>query len=763
MKAITHRDQIHGDVRYDPLAVALLNTEALQRLGRIYQLGYAHLVYRGGTHTRLSHVMGAFHVAGQLVDLLRQNYLEAKHLPPGAVPCAEFLPQGRVEVHEDIRWDVLRHLVRWAGLLHDVAHIPLGHTLEDEFDGIYIRHDDFGSPRIPHLWHETSPGTDSEIRQVFRRDELLPDSFRSLDVDGERAWQAAMLICLHREGSKGGTTLTFRETLEGQDESKVPFIRILKSALDRTQGTIFFPYMADIVGNTICADYLDYLRRDPSNVGLDVLRDDRVASRFVIGKDGKGSLRMALTLVDRRGKPRLDTCTGVVELVRQRYRFAEIIYYHKTKVAASAMLAKVFALVGKPNEVGPSCLRVDIDEVQDLARSVVSDGRQCVANMRQKYFPSVLLDPEIGDETLLLWMQDRAWRILEEASLSKDIAGASCCLRGLSLLQALVRRNLYKVSLTIGWKTYAELSPGSTEVPEIEGRIQATLQMLRNNEPKRSELESRMAAAAGWPDDSLLLYVPPRKSQAKGIETGALDKGDVVTLGMHSAVKAEVSRLNERYKELWRMILLVHPKYQGEVIGLSNAVDVLVTCIWPSIDKHAMTKAIRDAAWFHYVTEKRRPAAVMYKRLVQPREPEWACFEEAGYDTTDGTVSTDEHAERAVLLSRLTSQSESLRLLKERFGIPGSLSERISELRGHPVEGPEAVDADRARLAAIETIAKELLPQPVKTDREKPQLPRMDQILRLFRMHAGRPKQQDIADFRLVSCPSNSFTKSFEF
>src|SRR6266851_4886091 len=109
MKAITHRDQVHGDVRFDSVAVALLNAPALRRLGRIYQLGYAHLVYRGGTHTRLSHVMGASHVAGQLVDLLRQNYLEAD-LPLGAVELDEFLPRGNGEGSRDDRWDVLRHL-----------------------------------------------------------------------------------------------------------------------------------------------------------------------------------------------------------------------------------------------------------------------------------------------------------------------------------------------------------------------------------------------------------------------------------------------------------------------------------------------------------------------------------------------------------------------------------------------------------------------------------------------------------------------------
>jgi len=241
---MTHRDQIHGDVRFDPLAVALLNTEALQRLGRVYQLGYAHLIYRGGTHTRLSHVMGAMHVAGRLVDLLRENYIETTELPDGAIGPDDFLPSGTGKGIPDIRWDVLRHLVRWAALLHDVGHVPLGHTLEDEFDGIYTKHDHFASPRVPYLWHEVSPGLDSEIRQVFRtRNDLLPSSFRGLGIDGEQAWQAVMLICLHKEEVKDGGRTSFRDLLDADDESKVPFIRILRAAMKNTEGKVFFPYI----------------------------------------------------------------------------------------------------------------------------------------------------------------------------------------------------------------------------------------------------------------------------------------------------------------------------------------------------------------------------------------------------------------------------------------------------------------------------------------------------------------------------------------
>jgi HD superfamily phosphohydrolase len=714
---MTHRDQIHGDVRFDPLAVALLNTEALQRLGRVYQLGYAHLIYRGGTHTRLSHVMGAMHVAGRLVDLLRENYVETTDLPRGAIKPDEFLPTGTSKGTADVRWDALRHLVRWAALLHDVGHVPLGHTLEDEFDGIYVKHDHFSSPRIPYLWYELSPGLDSEIRQVFRtRDDLLPSSFRVLGLDGEQAWQAVMLICLHKEDVKDGRRTSFRDLLDAEDETSIPFVRILKAAMKNTERKAFFPYMADIVGNTICADYLDYLRRDPINVGLDVLRDDRVASRFFVGQDVNGLPRMALSLVDKHGKPRLDTCTGVVELVRQRYRFAEIIYYHKTKVAASVMLAKVFILIGKPEEVGPASTLIEIDHVTNLAHDVLSNGPAHVEILRKQCYPAALLSPDIGDETLLLWLQDRGWDAVEEARQGKDLQKVARCLRGLSLLQALVRRSLYKVCLTIDRKIYEEIDPGTKVDTEVERRIHETLQSLRKEDTTRTDLETKMAAAAGWPEDSLLLYVPPRKSQAKGIETGALDRGEVVTLGNHPAVSKEVSSLGEAYKSLWRIILLVHPKYSSDAIGMSRAVDALVKGLWPLIDVSTASQALGEAAWFSYIPEKQRAAATMYRDLVASDIPDWTCFQRASRDTTDGTVSSEEHALRAVLLSKVASAGGSAYTVKHGFGNPNSLLGRVGELEAQlSIEGREGIsDPRERRLAAIERIAAELLQGPQK-------------------------------------------------
>jgi HD superfamily phosphohydrolase len=191
-----HRDEIHGDVTYDPLSVALLDTPSLQRLGRIYQLGYAHLVYRGATHTRLSHVMGAAHVATRFADSLRSNYdsLVPDNLPQGVVAPEEFLPAAGKDLTD--RWEILRYLVRWAALLHDVGHVPLGHTLEDEFDKIYEKHDSFASPRIPYLWHQSRPGQFSDIHNVLTNKGLYPRALS--DIDTTSVLNTVMLIVLHR-------------------------------------------------------------------------------------------------------------------------------------------------------------------------------------------------------------------------------------------------------------------------------------------------------------------------------------------------------------------------------------------------------------------------------------------------------------------------------------------------------------------------------------------------------------------------------------
>lgn len=713
-KVSRYRDEIHGDVILDPVAVSLINTAPLQRLGRIYQLGYTHLVYRGATHTRLSHVIGAYHMAGRFLDCLRDNYrLMADLLPPGAARPEHFLPKGpstEKAPSEESRWLVLRYLVQWAALLHDIGHIPLGHTLEDEFEGIYVSHDNFRSPRLPALWAAYG-GQSSELSLVFSNAEragIFPPEFSSVGIDASIAYAIVMCICLYKEkrepGAHADRYKSFEALLDealaatGDDTltaEQRQFVLHIQQTLQKVRSA-FFPYMVDIVANTICADYMDYVRRDTANAGLDRQTDDRILSQFLIGEyrasEATQQYRMALLLSDSRGKPRLDACTGVVDLVRRRFRLAEIIYYHKTKVSASAMLAKAMNLIGEPPEVpveAASVLRL-ADTQETVAR--IRSGTLTIQDLRKRQAATALLSPEIGDESLLLWLQDRAWSSAESLGVptsAEASAELEALLRGIGLLQLLVRRELYKVCAQINAEAVACITgisgvDGEGNPEQIKSKIRQVMRLReRTTAPheSRAAIERAVAEAASWPLDSLLIYVPPRKSQAKGIETRALSAGgSVVTLGEHPAVSVEVRTLNEHYERLWRVILLVHPDYQNDDLGLSRAVDTFLKAVW-KVDLASCESHVKSIARFNYIPEPQRDGAELFRELCDVERPQWAIYLAApGTVRKETTPSSREQAYRAFILSLNADAGGAADRLRKRYPEPGTIEQQVARV-----------------------------------------------------------------------------------
>ena len=127
----TLRDPLWNNIRVDGPYLALLDTPAFQRLRYVRQLGLAHFVYPGATHSRFEHALGAYHLAQQTARVL----LEA-----GAASAL------RAEEPS---------IVVAAALLHDIGHYPFSHALEE-----------LG---VPH--HETVAGpllTEGEISTILR-------------------------------------------------------------------------------------------------------------------------------------------------------------------------------------------------------------------------------------------------------------------------------------------------------------------------------------------------------------------------------------------------------------------------------------------------------------------------------------------------------------------------------------------------------------------------------------------------------------------
>lgn len=121
-KLLTVRDPVWGNIPLEREAAALIDTSSFQRLRRVKQLGFAHLVYPGAVHSRFMHALGVYHLTRRALGAL------ARH---GALETLSEDESARVP------------LVALAALLHDVGHYAFSHAMEEvEPDSIPGHHEE---------------------------------------------------------------------------------------------------------------------------------------------------------------------------------------------------------------------------------------------------------------------------------------------------------------------------------------------------------------------------------------------------------------------------------------------------------------------------------------------------------------------------------------------------------------------------------------------------------------------------------------------
>jgi HD superfamily phosphohydrolase len=115
------RDPVHDFVVVSGDERRVVDSRPVQRLREIHQLAMSYLVYPGATHRRFEHSLGVMELAGQVFDAL----MDRRHLTDAV---REALPG----LDEQQKVDYYRQVVRLAGLLHDVGHLPFSHAAEEE-------------------------------------------------------------------------------------------------------------------------------------------------------------------------------------------------------------------------------------------------------------------------------------------------------------------------------------------------------------------------------------------------------------------------------------------------------------------------------------------------------------------------------------------------------------------------------------------------------------------------------------------------------
>ena len=442
-----------GEVELLGLEVGVVDTPEFQRLAGLRQLGTSNFVFRSAVHSRFEHSLGTLAMAEHLLD--------AAHVD--------------LEDLEEADRRTARQLARLGALLHDLPHLPFGHTLEDEF-GLLPRHD-----KDPERWQRL-------LGEGVLHDRLMEglgaDLFGELD-------------------------------------------RVLQAKSEREIAALRFPFIADIVGNTVCADLLDYIVRDLQACGMPVALGQRFLSYFVITRQRVGgpvdidSRRMALRL-EKRGMPRPDVESEVVKLLTYRYELAERVYFHHAKNAASVMIGRAVQELGL---VGDPAAPPDPD-TRALPLLFLNDGTA----LSDDLLLHCLANPEVAVAVGLQVTGDHERRA-RAAALGSD----------------LLNRRLYKLAY-LG--VHDDLHHRIGDIVAGYGKPAG-----------RAELEDRLAAELGLPTGDVLAHIPPQRMMVKAAEVRVeRSDGTVTTMeGWDRSHSNRVDSLNDAHKRLWRVMVFVKP------------------------------------------------------------------------------------------------------------------------------------------------------------------------------------------------------------
>jgi hypothetical protein len=124
-------DPVYGFITIDhPLIFRVIAHPWYQRLRRIQQMAFAHLVYPGAVHNRLHHSLGAYHLMGNALTELKSKGIEI-------TPEEELGAKIAILLH-DIGHGPYSHALEQTlitGVHHEVMSLHIMYALNEEFNG----------------------------------------------------------------------------------------------------------------------------------------------------------------------------------------------------------------------------------------------------------------------------------------------------------------------------------------------------------------------------------------------------------------------------------------------------------------------------------------------------------------------------------------------------------------------------------------------------------------------------------------------------
>jgi HD superfamily phosphohydrolase len=646
------RTLLYGDERLSAGEVDLLHTPALQRLYDLHQLGLTDRIYIDASHSRLHHVVGVLQQTEKLVDAIVQNL--------GTNADRVFIATGYKVRAGDFKKcvEAKKPVIRLIGLLHDLTHAPYGHTIEDEIHLVACKHDEPGRQSEafyqlvcqylgwlaleagvrpatlngttatehqtlhipPELWRYLQVPSSAPPRDIAEIARMAGSLLKNPSPGALAAWQRsrggeeiaellAQLSCAMR-------ALLYLDVLHADrisdancpKEEQYAFEQLIAETLANAGMTQFLgrytfekqrdAYMLDVIGNTVCADLLDYAQRDAHFAGMKLGYDaERIAENFTLvtldlGITGRGladdeatthstrklidpfkgkSLRTAISLYSH--KLRMDVVGELMNLLNVRYYLYERALFHPTKCAAGAMLGTAIQLIGwRPLRPGE---KVDAYELPDDFRNVgdavflhdLAGGAQIALSVLTAEPAKVLVHVEDCKKQLNNFpcsqlrvaelILDR-WNQLPRSEALENVQA------GLELLSRVTARRFYKA-------VFRNL-PNSKN--PILRKIPEDLAETFKNPITRFDAERKIEVAAGLRRGSIVIHCP-RWTTAQKVANVLLvfptkdGKGELpcklrnireLDPDVFDAHEEAILAVERMYESMWRLVVYVTPE-----------------------------------------------------------------------------------------------------------------------------------------------------------------------------------------------------------
>ena len=210
------RDVIHGSIELYPWEIAVIDSDAFQRLRNIKQLGFSEFAYPCAVHNRYIHSIGACHLAGMVFQSVFKDY---------------FFSSQETYHH-------FFYLARVCALLHDIGHGPFSHAIENAMP-------DLSQLKLP----PETIGKDQK-RQATHEDYTL-----KIVLD------SSLTKVLEKEYARFGIT-------PWHIASVMNLSLKTKDHFFHDRGIDFRKIMHQIISSEVDADRMDYLQRDSYYTGV---------------------------------------------------------------------------------------------------------------------------------------------------------------------------------------------------------------------------------------------------------------------------------------------------------------------------------------------------------------------------------------------------------------------------------------------------------------------------------------------------------------